>query len=76
MGYVTHIYYITKDHDKNLALDNWISNGNKDINKQSKKVCTDWESLQLKKTTHYHINKWQHKHGQYNNQWMLIVKKI
>ena len=38
------------------SLDNWISNGNTDLN--NKKTWTD--SLPLKKITHYHKNEWQH----------------
>jgi len=30
------------------------------------KTCTD--SLQHKKTTYYHKNKWKHKNGQYNSR--------
>ena len=34
--------------------------------KEAKKIFT--YSLSLKKTTYYHKNKWQHKHGQYNRR--------
>ena len=37
-------------------LENWISNGNTDINKLWKICSTD--SLALKKTTYYHKNEW------------------
>ena len=42
-------------------LDNWILNGNTDINKQYK-TCRFTSTK--KKHTHYHKNE-QHKHGQY-----------
>ena len=54
-------------------LDNWISNGNKYINK-GLKTWTDL--LSLKKTTYYHKDEWQHIYEQYNSritdQWMLV----
>ena len=41
--------------------DDWISNGNKRF-----KSCID--SIPRKKTSYYHKNEWQHKHGYYNSR--------
>ena len=52
----------TKDYEISIwcfsykQAENWISNGNTDINKLWKICCTD--SLALKKTTYYHKNEW------------------
>jgi hypothetical protein len=44
-----------------FPIQKWISNANTDI----KKTCTNFNSLPLKMTTHYHKNQWLHKLGQY-----------
>jgi hypothetical protein len=48
----------------NVILVTWTTTAQQ-ILTDDKKTYTG--SLPLKKTTYYHKNKWQHKHGQYNN---------
>lgn len=70
------IWFLVSDRHKNMVtlnrsinpLNNWISDNNTDtcITKQSKTTCTNL--FPFKKITHYHKNKWKHKHGQYKSK--------
>jgi len=55
---------LTCSWDPKPALDNWISNCNRDIHKQQQ-FSTD--SIPLKMAKYNHNNEWQYTHGQYNN---------